>query len=46
LKAWDLARRDRKELRLAAGLLDRLPGLRQLDLLDPVGREKRDFLPL
>ena len=36
----------RDQLRLGAGLLDRLPRLRQLDLLDTFGRDERNLLPL
>ena len=39
-----LAVLDRDELRRAAGLLDRLPGLRQLHLLDALGGQERDLL--
>jgi hypothetical protein len=35
VEGLDLPRLDRDQLRLAAGVLDRLPGLGQLDLLDP-----------
>jgi len=44
VEALDLALLQRDQHGLAAGLLDRLPGLGQLDLLDPVGRQERDAL--
>ena len=42
----DLAALERDQLRGAAGLLDGLPGLSQLDLLDPVRGEEGDALAL
>jgi hypothetical protein len=42
----DLSLLDREELRLASGVRDRLPGLLQLHLLDPVGGEERNLLSL
>ena len=46
VEALDLALLERDQLRRAAGLLDRLPRLRQLDLLDHVGGEERNALAL
>src|SRR3954468_3038916 len=46
LKALDLALLDREQLRCPAGLLDRLPRLGQLDLLDHVGGDERDALAI
>src|SRR6266508_2395917 len=42
----NLAFLDRDQFELRAGLLERLPRLGELDLLDHVRREKRDFLAL
>jgi hypothetical protein len=42
----DLSLLDREELRLGSGVPDRLPGLLQLHLLDPVGGEERNLLSL
>src|SRR5919202_4624345 len=46
LEALDLAGLDGEQLGLAARLLDCLPRLDQLDLLDPVGGEEGDPLAL
>jgi hypothetical protein len=42
----DLSLLDREELRLGSDVRDRLPGLLQLHLLDPVGGEERNLLSL
>ena len=44
LKAWTSPSSTRDQLRRAAGLLDRLPRLGQLHLLDALGGEERDRL--
>jgi hypothetical protein len=46
LKAWIWPGSIEDKLRPATGFLDGLPRLGQLDLLDPVSREKCDLLPL
>jgi hypothetical protein len=46
VEALDLARLQRDELGLGAGLPQGLARLLELDLLEHVGRENRDLLPL
>jgi hypothetical protein len=46
IEALDLAVLQRDQLGLAAFALHRLPGLGELDLLHPIGRQERDPLAL
>jgi hypothetical protein len=46
VEALDLARLERDQMGGATGLLDRLAWFGVLDLLDPVGGQKRDGLAL
>jgi hypothetical protein len=44
VEGLDVVIGDRDQLRRSARLLDRLPRLGELDLLDPLGRQERDLL--